>query len=553
MRLFWLLIAAFLFTTAAQAQTTAVVSPPEKARYFDNNGNICSGCLVFSYAGGSNTPIATYTDSTGGTPNANPVVLDATGQGNIWFLPTVTYKISLSPVGDTTNTNPFWTVDNVSVASPITIPIANNKLANSTITVAGHVVSLGGSTTLQASDLTNGTAGSSGKIVLLNTSLGATGTTIVSNGSQYVAGYVPGSGINGKSANYSILTTDCGQRIVYDDGAQHTLTLPAAAGFTNPCDVSYINENSGNGIIMSGFPSGQFYILYPGQSGTVSLANGAWTLAVNPGRWQKNGAAFYASTNTGSNTANDCITVSTPCLTISHTLANMKTSLDAQNGPPSLNVACGQYIENVTGSGQLTGYNFWQLTGATAGGSGTPACASLQPATAGAALLISDNDEVQVTNMNFSNAGNISGASGVALHQFAIIDFLAGNTFYGSAFVDDFECDSNGRINISNSMDISTSAVNFMQFAEGCSFSWASTATVFWKGTPNIAANIISLGAGAIGILNGMGFSGSLTCNQQWAVTGNSTLSLGGTTVSSCSNPGAPSTGSTPYGGQVSP
>lgn len=49
------------------------------------DGLALPGGLLYSYAAGTLTPQATFTDSTGSVPNANPVVLDAAGQKPIWL------------------------------------------------------------------------------------------------------------------------------------------------------------------------------------------------------------------------------------------------------------------------------------------------------------------------------------------------------------------------------------------------------------------------------------------------------------------------------------
>jgi hypothetical protein len=64
-------------------------------RAFDSNGNPLSGGLLYTYAAGTTTPLATYTDASGGTPNANPVVLDASGSANVWLTPGLLYKFVL--------------------------------------------------------------------------------------------------------------------------------------------------------------------------------------------------------------------------------------------------------------------------------------------------------------------------------------------------------------------------------------------------------------------------------------------------------------------------
>jgi hypothetical protein len=51
--------------------------------------------LINTYAAGTSTPQATFTDSTGATPNPNPIVLDANGRvpNEIWFTAGQVYKL----------------------------------------------------------------------------------------------------------------------------------------------------------------------------------------------------------------------------------------------------------------------------------------------------------------------------------------------------------------------------------------------------------------------------------------------------------------------------
>lgn len=99
---------------------TTQLSPLAVQRFEDNSGFPLAGGLLYTYAAGTSTPQATYIDSTGGTPNANPIVLNARGEANIWLTSGQTYKFALQDSGG----NPIWTVDNVlggSSASSITI------------------------------------------------------------------------------------------------------------------------------------------------------------------------------------------------------------------------------------------------------------------------------------------------------------------------------------------------------------------------------------------------------------------------------------------------
>lgn len=79
-------------------------------QWFDNNGNPLSGGLISTFAAGTTTPQATFTDSTGGTPNANPVVLDAAGRAQIWF-GAASYKLVLKTSAGVT----LMTIDNITL------------------------------------------------------------------------------------------------------------------------------------------------------------------------------------------------------------------------------------------------------------------------------------------------------------------------------------------------------------------------------------------------------------------------------------------------------
>ena len=86
----------------------AALATPPKLQFFDANGDPLVGGKLYSYAAGTATPLATYTDSSGATPNANPVILDSRGEASVW-LGQAAYKFALY-----TSTNVLvWTVDNV--------------------------------------------------------------------------------------------------------------------------------------------------------------------------------------------------------------------------------------------------------------------------------------------------------------------------------------------------------------------------------------------------------------------------------------------------------
>jgi hypothetical protein len=89
---------------------SATLLPVLRFREFDANGDPLAGGKVYSYLAGTSTPASTYTDQGAGTPNANPVVLDADGRASIW-LGAGSYKFIVTDADDVT----LYTVDSVSV------------------------------------------------------------------------------------------------------------------------------------------------------------------------------------------------------------------------------------------------------------------------------------------------------------------------------------------------------------------------------------------------------------------------------------------------------
>jgi hypothetical protein len=127
-------------------------------RAFDANGEPLAGGLLHTYAAGGSTPLATYTDSTGGTANANPVVLDSTGTANVW-LGNAPYKLVLT---DSTGSNTYFTIDNiyngvtVNYGASVISSGSNVALTNPMFTLYDVTMTASGKTlTLPAANLTN--------------------------------------------------------------------------------------------------------------------------------------------------------------------------------------------------------------------------------------------------------------------------------------------------------------------------------------------------------------------------------------------------------------
>jgi len=87
----------------------AALTPTAKMQFFKADGIPLAGGKLYTYTAGTTTPQTTYTDSSGGTANTNPVILDSRGEANIW-LGGATYKFKLTDANDVE----IWTVDNIS-------------------------------------------------------------------------------------------------------------------------------------------------------------------------------------------------------------------------------------------------------------------------------------------------------------------------------------------------------------------------------------------------------------------------------------------------------
>jgi|SRR5579863_750633 len=133
---------------------TVVISPIPLIQFLDINGKPLSGGLLFSYQGGTTTKTNTYTDATGNTANANPIILDSLGTApqGIFVPPGTAIKFVLSPPGDTDPPSaPIWTVDNVTAAQTTFGTMASQNANN--VNITGGTISVGtlgctGATTL---------------------------------------------------------------------------------------------------------------------------------------------------------------------------------------------------------------------------------------------------------------------------------------------------------------------------------------------------------------------------------------------------------------------
>jgi hypothetical protein len=97
----------------------ALTQPPKQQFFIPGTTQPLVGGLIFTYAAGTMTKQATYSNASG-TPNTNPIILDANGECVCFLDSTLQYDIWVSPSTDTDPpTNSYYTVGGVGYGSMI--------------------------------------------------------------------------------------------------------------------------------------------------------------------------------------------------------------------------------------------------------------------------------------------------------------------------------------------------------------------------------------------------------------------------------------------------
>lgn len=110
---------------------------PYKQYINPSTGDLCSGCLLYTYASGTSTLLTTYSDSALTSPNTNPIVLNSAGTnpaGGVYLSPTG-YKFALTTAGGT----PIFTRDPVGAVPATSINLDIEGTAGEAL-IAGDVV-----------------------------------------------------------------------------------------------------------------------------------------------------------------------------------------------------------------------------------------------------------------------------------------------------------------------------------------------------------------------------------------------------------------------------
>ena len=207
-------------------------------QFFDANGVMLSGGLVYSYVAGTSTPQATYTTSAGNVPHANPIVLDASGRvpsgGEVWATDLAGYKFVLKTAAGVT----IGTYDNLT-------------------------------TGVSASTLMYDQGG-----------VGAVSRTVTSKLQEWISvedfGAVADGVTDSTAAFNAALLAAGGQYVFVTSGAYYISGLVTGAFFS----VGSVTINNGTVVTITNLP--QVFATPPGPADDILLSNGtSWVSASN--------------------------------------------------------------------------------------------------------------------------------------------------------------------------------------------------------------------------------------------------------------------------------
>ena len=116
--------------------TTYSIAPAIRQQFCDATGAPYAGGLLFCYNTNTDAKENTYTDSTGGTPNSNPIVLDSAGftPYGIWLVDSTSVYFKLAPSTDTDPPiAPIFTTEDI-VTYPVNSVGASEWITGTTAT-----------------------------------------------------------------------------------------------------------------------------------------------------------------------------------------------------------------------------------------------------------------------------------------------------------------------------------------------------------------------------------------------------------------------------------
>lgn len=272
------MLAAILLLPALAHAQSYTVAPQTFGTVLDDSGRIVVGGCVWTYAAGTTTQIATYSNSTG-TLNANPIVADYAGRYTAFLIAGTNYKFVYEnvPCSSSTHGTVLRTADNIAGNPSSSATLDVTGVAGEALTAGQAVYLSDGSGSKTAgqwfkADNTNGYSSSTAVAVGLVPSSIASG----SSGTIRLGGVVPNlSGLLVGTTYYIgtggalTLTPPTNRRTIGIADTTTSLVMvasqPLSQGYINVVTTGTVNNwVPGNGLNSSGSTLIQF-------SGTADL------------------------------------------------------------------------------------------------------------------------------------------------------------------------------------------------------------------------------------------------------------------------------------------
>jgi len=233
-------------------------------QFFDNSGAILAGGLLYTYAAGTTTPLATYQDSGGVTVHTNPIILDSAGRvpTEVWMTSGSAYKLVLK----TSTGISLWTMDNL-------------RGINDVASVAWAAVT-GTPTTLSGYGITDSiTAATAASTYAPLASPTFTGTASAKDelANTYNLGWRD-CPQNSKGASYELVLADRGKQVLMS-GTSLTLTVPANGSVAFPVGTTIMVVNTDSTSLTIAITTDTMTLANSTTTGSRTLArNGMATL-----------------------------------------------------------------------------------------------------------------------------------------------------------------------------------------------------------------------------------------------------------------------------------
>jgi hypothetical protein len=252
---------------------TINISPDPRLQFFGNDGKPLVGGKLYTYEAGTTTPLVTYTNYLGTTPNSNPVILDSRGEASVWLGNGTRYKFVLKDA----NNVEIWTQDYLvagvgadGAGAYGTWPISiSGNAATATSVSGGYVQSITAGTNI--------TIGGTATNPVINAASAGGTVTSVSGAGQYgfslTGGPITGSG----TLTVTPPTPSTSGNVLMSDGTNWTSqTFIGPSTFLGVGTYAWLIYQAGPAISAGQVISGSLLVYSPDGSGSTTTVSGSW-------------------------------------------------------------------------------------------------------------------------------------------------------------------------------------------------------------------------------------------------------------------------------------